>query len=830
MDLHHALKVEQFEAQGLPRREAELAAARAMGRMTEERATARRVWALRWADDLSQDLAFAIRSAVRAPLFTLMAVLGLAGGLGFCVAAYSAFNAIVLRGWVAPGSARLASLYAVVPGGPKDRRLAGFSYDELRELTARAQTLQSVFAWERARTDLTGAVTTAFVTPSYFTALGVPMAQGRGFRPEEDRLGAPARVIVISDHWWRVQLQGHPDVLGQSVRVSGVPFTVVGVTAPGFRGADRAPLDGWVPLAAMAVVRPKDRMSRTSLAQPDECCVQAGARLADGVSRADAEQEITRILAQLRRPGIDTLTRVGKVQRFNLLGTSGPGAMDEIVPVFALLFGGVGLVLVLACANVANLLLARAAVREREIGIRLALGASRGRLVRQLMAESLSLALLAVLPAVALASVLPDWIIAAYGVDDVAFGFKVDLRVLGVAVALAVMSCVVFGLAPALQASRPQLVRTKVPLRALFLSTQVAICLVLLVCTSLFFRSVGAGQSLSLGFDPRGVEELMLVPPADEDEAVHANRLLIEMPVLMAQLGVQDWALSEHPPFAYMFSRVQLGEDLVPINTLTVSGSYFGTLRMRFLAGRAHGDGATSAHEIVVNAALARELGGVESAVGRMLVVDSVPRLVVGVVANARDAGSVRDTLRTVYRPMTGRAAPRLVLRMPPGEAQRIAQAVRDRDASIGVAVTAYDWYVNRSFGAARGSAVIAGALGALALVLAVVGMFGVFAYWVQQRRRDIGIRMALGASRAAVLRMMLLVTARALGAGLVLGIGLAMLAARVLRGSLYGLSPLDPVSFAAAIGVLVASALVATMWPAWTASRVSPLEAIRSD
>lgn len=830
MALHRDMRVNDFLAQGMSRVEAEAAASRAMGNMTVERESSRSVWAVRWADDLVRDAAYALRSLARTPLFTLVAIVGLTGGLSFSIAAFSAFNALVLRGWPVDDPATLTALYATPRDNPTDRRQSGFSYDEMRLLSTRAQTLTDVFAWERARSDLTGGVTAAFVTPGYLRALGVHMAAGRDFRAEDDRVGAPTAVAVVSDRWWRTRMNAARDAVGSVVRVSGVPFTVIGVAEPGFDGTDRGAIDAWVPLTAMPLVRPRDRMSRTALAHRDVCCVQVAARLADGATRDAAAREVADLLAQARRPGIDTIPRVIRAHRFSITGTSGPGVDAEIAPVFALLFGGVALVLVLACANVANLLLARAAVREREIGIRLALGASRGRLVRQLMTESLVLSLIATIPAIVLAQLIPPFIIQSYAIDDMVFDFTADGRVMAVAVALSVGSCMMFGLVPALQASKPRLMGARLPLRTVFLSTQVAVCLVLLVCAGLFLRSVQAGRTLPMGFEPSAITELTIVPPANEDESARTARFIADLPGLMRDVGVARYALASQSPFSAALTRVQLGEHERRVRSVEVSASYIDVAQLTLLAGRAFRDNGARADEIVINANLADSLGGVANAVGRTLVVDSVPRTVVGVVANARDAGGVREFLPALYRPPSKEYMPHLLLRASTAEAQRVARELRRRDASIGVAVRPYSWYVERNFGVAKGAATIAGALGVLALGLAAAGMFGVFACWVQQRRREIGIRLALGAARGDVLRLVLRVTGRALGWGLLAGLVLAVLAAQALRSNLYGLPPLDPVSFGTALGVLLLSALLATLWPAWSATRVTPMESIRSD
>jgi predicted permease len=828
---HRALRQRDFEAQGMSPADAADAATRAMGNVTVQREHARRVWSFQFVESVWQDLTYAARSLVRQPLFACVAILGLAGGLGFSSAAFSAFNALAMRGWEVPDKDRLVSLYATSTAEPGNRRASGFSYDQIATFATQAHSLTGLIAVERTRPDGTGNITAAPVSASYFGVLQIPIILGRSFSPDEDRVGVPTAVIVLSHAWWRTRRDSSPDVIGTVERVRGVPFTVIGVAAPGFVGTDLLAVDAWIPMTAMPLVRPAERLSRTALAQSDQCCVHTAARLAPGATREEAAAELTALLAQTMRPGIDTLVRVATVTSFTVVGASGPSVGSEIAPIFGLIFGGVGVVLLLACANVANLLLARAETREREIGVRLALGASRGRLVRQLMTESLLLALLAAIPALAIARWLPAWIMSVFTLDNITLVFTPDARVLGVTLGLAVVSCALFGLVPALRATRPLTAqRDRLPLRTLFLSAQVTLCVVLLVAAGLFVRSARAGRTLDMGFSPAGVQELTLAVPANEDEAVRSERMRVELPELLAAVGVRDAAFKDHPFFAAENRRVRAGTQELPASVLRASPEYFGVLGLTLLAGRPFTPGPAGAQEIVINALLAESLGGVARAMGSSLVVDSVPRVVVGVVRGARDVGNLREEQATIYQSFAWTSAPRVLIRASPGEAARIAQAIRDRDPALGVAVRSLDWYIENTLSGATGAATMAGALGLLSLLLASVGIFGVFSFWVQQRQRDIGIRMALGASQAHILRLVVLATGRAVGWGLVVGLLLSTAVAMVLKSSLYGLSPLDPVSFGAALGVLLLSALLATVLPAWRAVHVHPMESLRSE
>ncbi len=828
---HAALRAQALEAQGLPREEARAAARRAMGGELVMREESHRVWVAGAVEDLRQDVSYAVRAMVRDPLFTLVAVLGLAGGLGFGAAALSGFNALALRGWDVREPDRLVAIFATSPH-EGNRRGAGFSLDQLDLFRTRATTLEDVFTYERIRSDGTGAITAAPVSANYFESLGIPMALGRGFAADEDLIGAPRAVIVLSHAWWTRMLDSSTAVLGSVVRVRGVPFTVIGVASRGFGGTDLNHTDAWVPMAAWKLIRPADGISTTSLARSDQCCVHAFGRLAAGVTREDAAREVTALLAQSRRPGIDTLVRTATVNPFTVVGVSGPDVLSEVVPIFLLIFGGVGVVLLLACANVGNLLLARAAARERELRIRLAIGASRARIIRQLMTESLVLALVATLPALLIARVVPPWIMSVFTVGQgVNLRFSPDWRILVATMVLAVVSCVVFGLAPALHATRPlQAHRHRVPLRSVFLSAQVTFCLVLLVAAGLFVRSAEVHRSLALGYAPAGITEIIVSLPADEDEAQRAARLERELPDVLAAHGVRA-VFADFSPFQSGAVRVRAGAGEPVVALLGgVSADYFSLLGHTLLAGRAFAGGPGGAGEVVINARFAERLGGPTAALGASLVVDSVPATIVGVVHDARDAGNGREVIATIYRPMRWTSSPRLFTRANAADVQRVAAEIRARDPLLGVSSRPYDWYIENKVAGAAGAAAMAGALGLLALGLASIGIFGVFAFWVRQREREIGVRMALGATRAQVLRLVLGATGRAVGWGIALGLAASVGVAELLRNQFYGLSPFDPVAFASALGVLLVAAALATLGPTWRATRIEPMEALRAD
>ncbi|MCC6245049.1 MAG: ABC transporter permease [Gemmatimonadaceae bacterium] len=830
---HHLdSKRRHFESQGLAPDAALAAAHRAMGNTTAVRESSRDVWMSAWIESVWQDVVYAMRSLRRHPLFAVVAILGLSGGLGFAAAAFTGVNAFLLKGWDVREPERLVALFATSLGEPNDRRKSGFTLDQVRMFAAEAQTLDAVFTHERRRADGSGSVTAAPVSANYFTALGVPLIRGRAFTSDEDRIGASAQVIVLSHRYWRDRLAAAPGVLDTTVRVQGVAFTVIGIAAEGFEGTDLVGVDGWIPMASMPLVHPRDNMSTGALAHSDQCCVQVAARMAPDVTREQVNAELTTLLARTMRPGVDTLVRRVTAQPFTMVGSAGPNVTREVVPVFLLIGGGVSVVLLLACANVANLLLARASARQREITIRLALGASRARVVRQLMTESLMLALLAGVPAMIVARWAPQWVLTTLTDQAHALQFTPDWRVVLFTFGLAVASCVLFGLAPALHATKPLVAqRRRVALRSIFLSAQVTFSLVLLVAAGLFVRSARAERALHLGFATDDVVELTVQIPANEEPSARGALLRAELADAVASTGVQRVAYALTAPFNPEGRRFALpGGPTAVAPVVYASASYFDVLSLRMAAGRVYRDAPeNSEREVVVNAPLAAQFGGALKAVGASLLIDSVPFTIVGVVHTTRDVG-LRDVRPALYLPFAWDASPRVIVRGDAAGAQRLVRYIAARDPSLTVSLRSYQWYVDQRFSQTNFSAAVSGALGLLALTLATIGMLGVFSYWVEQRQHDISVRFALGATSAHIVRMVATSSARAVAWGLGIGIVGAVGVARLLRSSLYGLQPVDLPAFGAAIGILVAAAIVATLLPTRRALKIDPMTSLRGD
>jgi predicted permease len=829
---HAELRQRDFERDGLAPPAARLAAQRAMGNQTLAAEDARATWWVTWLESIAQDLRYGARALRRAPGFATVAILGLAGGLGVSAALFSAYNALALRGFAVSAPDRIVGLFTAVCRDCDQPNSEGLSLSEIRYLREHARTLDGIIVHDESRPDGSGELTPAAVSANYFTVLGVPMARGRAFLPDEDRFESPTPVLVLSHRLWRERFDERADVVGQSVRIRGLNFTVVGVAAASFRGTSAADVEAWMPTAARALLQARDPWVRTLATDPEQCCLAVAARLAPGATPAAAERELTLLRRQLPRVRPDTSGRIVALAPFTVVGAKGPASVRRMRSTFAMIGGGVALVLLLACANVANLLLARSMARQREIDMRLALGASRARLVRQLLTEGMLLSLLAALPALALAVLLPSWILRVVTPATLALDFSLDWRVLAVTVVLAVVSCVLFSLAPALQVTRPLMARGgRVPLRTVFLSAQVAICLVLLVTAGLFLRSVRAGQSLELGYAADEVTELLLTIPADASDSLEARRWAQLLPDLVRTSGARQVAYAVESPLRLGTQPFRLLGDAAvqEVPRATVSPGYFGVIGQALLAGREFAKQDAVARTVIVNDSLAMRFGGISRAIGATLLIDSVPQTIVGVVRTALDAQlSARGPV--LYQPLSWTTTPHVLVRGDAAAAVRLSAAMMAADPRLNVTSRRYQWYVDDGLRASYGSAAMAGMLGSLALGLAAVGMFGVFAFWVQQRRHEIGVRMALGATQGQVARLVLGATGRAIVGGLVVGLIGAVAAGQVVRSALYGVDPIDPVAFVVAVGVLVLSALVATVVPCWQAVHVDPAESLRAD
>ncbi|HZF31153.1 MAG TPA: ADOP family duplicated permease [Gammaproteobacteria bacterium] len=797
-----------------------------------------------WLDSAWQDLRYAARSLAAQPSFTAMAMLALVLGIGLNTSVFTVINSLLTRPWDVPEPSRVVNIH--------DTRWFGLALTAARYLDDNSRTVEGVLATRTYRAELGGddanaVARAAFVTANFFDVLHVGMALGRGFLPEDDLVGSAVTVGVISHALWVRDYAASPDVLGATVRLEGVPFTVIGVAAESFGGVDTERTDLWVPLATYPVVRATDPAASGLLTDPNRCCVDVSARLAPGVSRAEAQAELGALFLQYST----AIPREGAFARppgeILLTGTAvldHPTRRQLLAPTLAIVVTAFGSILLLACANVSNLLLARGTLRRREIAVRAALGAGRGRVMRQLLTESLVLAGLASAAGLALAATLPGVVLRFAGKlipDNV--HLSPDLRVLGYAIVVALVSAAAFGLVPALRATGTSVndalkqqngqVNPRARLRGVLLGTQVAISVLLLLAAALLVRGVDRARSLELGFDTSGVTALRVTLPPNAYDPAREAAFYDEL-VASLRAGGTPAAVSMLLPLGERWESTGFGArcNTDRIVTQRVSPAFFDVLRIPIVAGSTVRAGGASPESMVVDESLARACWGDANPIGRNVIILGRVHEVVGVVRDAQlqRIGMIQPTYYAPFVPDGNLVSGPAFVLVPSAFAAGAAARVRQLEPRAAAEPIPLHEQVERSLGTSANVARIAGALGLLALVLATVGVYGVISYSVERQRREIGVRMALGARPHEITAMVLRVNGRAVAVGSIVGVVLAAVASQVLRSRLYGLSPLDPVAYLAVVGLLALAALAASVLPARRASRTDPATVLHQD
>lgn len=813
-------------------------------------------------DTFFQDLRYALRSFRSAPMVTVVAALTIAIGIGATTTIASVANALLLR---APagvrGTGTLVTAHALSRDGSS---FHAFSYLDLRDLQRAAGGLSDLAGY----TVLPASVKTGedpelrlgmLVTGNYFSTLGTRPALGRFFTADEDRGPGGPRVMVLSHAFWQRRFAADSGILGRVVTVNGQPLTVVGVTEAGFHGHTAAmDFSLWVPLVLDSIVS-----NRQILTNRQNTFLEVVARLGPDTPRERAASALNRAYADAGAGD----ERLGRDRRLELRAfTAVPGQVFlPVLGFLGLLLVLAALVLLIAGANVANVLLARASARSREMAVRLAVGAGRGRLIRQLVTESLLLFLLGGIGGTLLA------VAATRGLGalrppvplPVALDFHIDLTVLAAALGITLFTGLVFGLAPALQSTRLDLIRAlkdepgsarigRFRLRGAFVVAQVAGTALLLVTAGLFTRAMGRAGSIDLGFDPAPVHvlnlELQVGSQSNEQIMAFAERLIERTAVLP---GVTQVAATDFLPINLGNQTTVVavdGRDAQPdvgqfgTDFARVTPGYFHTLTLPLARGREFGaaDRAGAPEVAIINETLARRIWPGEDPIGKRFRFgsfspDAPLTEVVGVARDAKYRGLSDREVSMVYRPLAQDPSRgfSLLLRSAPGAANpavALKSLLRELDPSIPIAVNSpYAEIIGVSLIPNRVALALAGLFGVTGLVLAAVGLYGVLSYMVNRRRREIGIRIALGAGSREVRAMVLRDGLRLTGLGLLVGFVTAGLVTQLLRSLLFGLSPLDPLTYGTIAGLLIGVAMLACSLPARRAVRTEPLEVLRN-
>jgi len=814
-----------------------------MGNATLAREDARGVWICPWLESLWQDVSYGIRTLRRQPGFTLTALLALGSAIGINTSLFTVFNAFALQPWPVRDPARVVTVHRFVPAGGRDLGIAEYRY-----LADHSHTFSGLIAMrngEQVKLD-SRSLQLTYVSGNYFRVLGVDMERGRGFLDEEDRAAAPEAVVVISHDLWQNAFGGDPGIVGRSIRLDDIPVNVAGVAPAEFTGTNGPPYglrnDIWAPLSTRRLLRPNDPSVEEWLTSPNVCCTPVAGRLAPGATRAQAQAE----LGVLSEQFLSTNRMQPERARVVVSGTAwmeSPRKKRQIIPMMVVLFLAVTLVLLLACANVGNLLVARAAARRQEIAVRLSLGGSRFRLVRQLLVESMLLAVGAAGAGFAMSLVAPTAAVR-YLAGDLTIRIVPDGNVLAYTMAIAILSCVAFGLAPALHCTRGGIatalkadtepLHARLPLRSVLLAVQVGISVILLANAALLVRGIQRTQVMDPGFNVKDVTVLAVDLPASQYTGPRTKALTRD---LLAQLNhagdLPAWGLAMNPPLSnanYSTSfQVREGSATLHIYFNEVSGGYFEALGVPLLAGRNFVPEDSARDVAMINEAAAKRWWPGENPLGKTFIANLRVRQIVGVVGDTytNDLSSVEAVL---YCPITGSfGAPSILIRgRGAASVERIAGAVKQIEPRAQVRAEALDVSFRRRMQPAFFSAQLAGLLGLLAMGIASVGMSGVFAYVVGQRTREIGVRMALGAQASQIVRLVLGSSLAALICGLLAGVAGAVATSILLAQAVPGVKAGDPLAYSGVVLLLCAAVALASAVPARRATRVDPVRALR--
>jgi predicted permease len=815
-------------------------------------------------DAFRQDLRQAVRLLVKHPGFTAVAVMSLALGIGANTAIFSLVNALLLRPMPVARPSEIVSVFTSDFSGPLYGASSYPDYLDFRRVDA----LSGLAAWAPTPVALAqgGESQRLFaeaVSANYFDVLGVRPALGRGFVPEED--SGPHAVAVIAYGLWRRAFGADPGVIGRSVTLNGTPFQVVGVAPPEYVGVLRGlAMDLWIPLSMQDVAR----TGRSGLTNRGNRGVFLTGRLAPHTDIAGAQARFDALAAGLHRDYPQNWTDVQqRGRRITLVSEAGgrvfPEVRGPVLGFMALLMTVVGLVLLIACANLANLLLARASTRRREIGIRLALGAGRATLIRQLLTESVLLSLLGG-AAGALGAAWTADVLSTFRPPlpvPVVLDLALDLRVLAFAVLVSIATGVFFGLAPALAATRTDVVSAlkddgagtgtgpqRSRLRSALVVGQVSVALLLLVGSGLFVRSLRNAHRIDPGFEPGGLAmasvDLVLGGYKEDAGRTFYTRAVAEvraLPGVTAATFVKDAPLGlggGRRRFWIEGYTPRANEDM-EIALTSVGPGYFETMRIPLRRGRTFtaADGPGHPLAAIVNESFERRYLGGQEAVGRRLRLrgpDAPVTEIVGVVRDGKYRTLGEDARPFVYLPLLQDydAEATLVARTD-GSPAAVAALLQRRLVEIDPRVPVFDVktmdeHLRFTLLPARLAASVLGLFGLVALLLAGLGLYGVMSYLVSQRSREMGIRIALGARPEDVVRLVVGQGLRLTLLGMIVGILGALGLTRLVAGLLYGISPTDPWTFAAVACVLAAVALVACLLPARRAAAVDPTVALR--
>jgi macrolide transport system ATP-binding/permease protein len=890
LQFHLDEETDERQAEGLAQEQARRAARRDLGNVTLVQENTRAAWTWTFWEQLLQDLRYAVRTMGANKTFTALAILSLALGIGANTAIFSFMDAILMRSLPVPHPESLVTLswhtqrremhgmnrHDDSYKDPNGGFVGGFFAYPAFELFRKSDALfSSVFGYQGAG-DLnltvkgeSGIASAEYVSGDYFRGLDIPPAAGRLIAPEDDQAGAPA-IAAISFVLSQKRFGGPANAVGQSILLNNIPFTVAGVTPPEFFGADPdAAPDIYLPMHANLLLDATNHYPpATWYLNPDFDWVVIMARLRPGVSAAQAQAALAARFSEWEHT---VNTSRNRADLPTLIVKEAAGGLDSLrrrysKPLY-LLLTLVGLILAIACANIANLLLARAAARRREIAVRLSMGAGRSRVIRQLLTESVLLAVLGGALGVAFAvwGIRFLTLLLASGREDFTLRADLNWHVLAVMAVLSLLTGVIFGLAPAIQSTRVDLMpalkqsRTGGPrghgLRRMSLSrllvvSQIAVTLLILVAAGLFARTLSNLESIQLGFNRENVLTFQLNPWQAGHREPEIVAFYNDLRMRFAAIpGVRSATISNMPLIGAgtggtMASVSGRKEEFCGV--LTVGAGFLTTMQIPTLLGRQieERDRAGASQVAVVNEAFAKMHFGDQNPLGRHLAMRyECPKCeieIVGVSGNALYGSLKKELLPVVYLPFAqgvwGPVGGPMVYQLrtagnPLGYVRAVREIVQRADARVPLSdVNTQSALIDRTINQEIAFARLCSAFGVLALAIACVGFYGTMSYNVARRTGEIGIRMALGAARRRVVWMVLREVLVLAAAGLAISVPTALIASKAVESFLFGMKPNDPLALTLAVATLLFAVILAGYVPARKASRIDPMIALRHE
>jgi predicted permease len=879
------LEEEEQRESGLSPQEARYAARRAFGNPTLIRERTRETWGWASLERLWQDLRYALRQLRGTPAFTVTAVLILALGIGAVTAVFSLIDAALLKMLPVKNPEQLVQFKNISPTFPIND---AFSYPALGTMSQQSQVLAGVLGFRKLYNidfevdGQSGLAQGQLVSGTYFSVLGVKAIRGRTILPADESVAGPNPVAVIGYDYWRSRFGLDPGIVGKKILLNNAPFTIVGVTEPEFYGVQPgAKIDVSVPLTTMVLVNPGFAAAGTQydvLKAPMRNWLYVMGRLQPGVSREKATARLQPVFTELKREAVASLAgepvdspalRQAVLDGRLQLDPASQGLAtlrEQFSKPLWVLMAVVALLLLITCANVANLQLARANAREREIAVRLAIGAGKFRLMRQLITESVLLGVIGGALGVALAYWGSGSLLAlmAQGRSPVSLRVHPDLTVLAFALAVSLLTALVFGTIPAWRstdvnpshalaqnARSSTSPRQRHGLGKALVVLQVAVSLVLVVGAGLLTRSLSNLREYYPGFNRDNVLLFHVDPPiiGTKDVVPLYQQLLSRLREIP---GVRSASLSVHEPLSTNVSdssvKVQgpsarKGEDLAPVDIEPIGPDYFATMETPVVRGREFqvGDRAGAPEVAVVNQSMARHFFGDADPIGRFVSIpayrgDTNWMQIVGEVRDVKVHDLRESPTLMLYVPMwqapEGGATFEVRTAIDPANVQTgVLGAVKSIESRLPIySVKSLDDQLDDSLVEERLVGSLSSTFGMLALLLTCIGLYGLMAYTVNRRTGEIGIRMALGAQRSRIARMILRETFVLVLCGLVIGVPAALLASRLIAAQLFGLKPGDPLTFLAACAVMAAVTITASYIPAHRAASVDPMRALRSE